>query len=243
MSGLQIDSLIRRWIFPMVRIDREFVIPMGDGAIDRLRNDGSYDPLFIPFLKRFLDALADPAWAPGSYFPAGWYRALRASGLEPLQAEATQESLEPFYGDELHVNRHGGWRLGNRPVQGRVLQFFLRNLFFDEDLGLYYVRYQVERLFDRRYLHHESPPYRVVAVELGRRGAGLVLNDGTREPLVPESLWLDAAEELHCPVKSQHLPARFAGAPRWELLKDLQERDGRLTVQIAGRTIELPQRS
>ncbi len=243
MNSLQIDSLIRRWIFPMVRIDREFVIPIGDGAIGRLRNDGGYDPLFIPFLKRFLDTLADPAWAPGSYFPAGWYRALRESGLEPLQVEATQELLAPFYGGELHVNRHGGWRLDSRPVQGRVLQFFLRNLFFDEHLGLYYVRYRVERLFERRYLHHESPPYRVVAVELDRHGAGLVLNDGTREPLEPESLWLDSAEELHCPVKPQRLPARFASAPRWELLKGLEERDGCLRVRIAGRNIELPQRA
>ncbi len=239
MSGSQAEALIRRWIFPMVRAGEELVLPFGEGPLDQLRQDGGYDADFPAFLQRFLKSLADPAWVAGSYFPAGWYRALRAAGKDPLRTEPDPQSLKPFYADELCVDRQGRWRLGAKPVTGRVLRFFLGNLFYDAPLALYCVRYRVEQLFERCYLHHESPPFRIVAIDLGSSTPQIVLNDGTREPFEPDSLWLDAAEELHCPVKSQRLPGRFATAPRWEILKTLEERQGRMIVRIGGKTVAL----
>ena len=240
MADALLDPLIRRWIFPMIKTGRTFVVPVGEGLRAGLAAGGEYDERFPGFLERFLRALAEPRWAPGSYYPGGWYRRLTGAGADPLQAEPTPEALQPFYSEELLVDEAGKWRLGRRPIRGRVLRFFLQNLDFDPELGLYRVRYPLENGEEVQYIHHESPPLRVERLDDRTEPPCLRLNDGSEEPLATETLRLDARERLFCTVKAAGLTAEFGEQARWQVLRSLEEEDGRFFVTLAGRRVEIP---
>lgn len=71
-------------------------------------------------------------------------------------------------------------------------------------------RYEVRIGRERAYVALEDAPYAVRGVVDGPGGAPwLVVSDGSREPLDPASLRVDAAGVLRCTVKGGH-PARFA---------------------------------
>lgn len=218
-------ALLQRSIYVLVRVGEEFLAPYVPAARARILDEGGYGPAFPPLLERTLAALAAGDWPGGSYFPGGWYRSLAARGVDPAGVALTRESLGPFYSDEVVVEADGRWRVGRKWIEGAVLRFFLRNLHFDPDLGRYLIRYRNVGYFETRYLRHESPPFRVVRVwEDGRRPL-LELNDGTREPLRPETLRLDGQERLYAAIKAHDLPALFERSARWQLL-DRLEQDG-----------------
>ena len=240
MADALLDPLIRRWIFPMIKTGRTFIVPMGEALRAGLATGGEYDERFPGFLARFLRFLAEPGWAPGSYYAGGWYRRLTGEGTDPLLAEPTPEALRPFYRDELRVDAAGKWRLGRRPIRGRVLRFFLQNLDFDPELQLYRVRYPLGVEEEVQYIHHESPPLRVERLDARMEPPGLRLNDGSEEPLATGTLRLDRRERLYCTVKAAGLTAEFGEQARWQVLSSLEEEDGRFFVTLGGRRVEIP---
>jgi hypothetical protein len=231
-------ALLERWIYVLVRLDDAFVAPYTPQRWAAVTGAAAYGADFAPFLERFCEALAQGPWAPGSYYPGGWYRALAARGEAPARAALAPEALAPFHLEEVAVDRAGRWFVGRKAITGRVLQHFLRHLDYDGELGRYRVRYRLERHFEMRYLHHRSPPIRVRRVIPSAEGLELWLNTGRREPLRPETLRLDAAEQLYCAVGAAGLPAWFEEPARWELLKDAEERQGAWVLSVGGR--ELP---
>ena len=242
MNDPLIDPLLGRWVFPMVKTGRRFVIPRGEAARRALVEGGGYDPAFLPFLERVLAALARPEFREGAYYPGGWYRALRARGEDPARTTTEPGALQAFYREPLRVDGQGRWWCGERRIKGRVLRFFLRNLHFEPELGLYCVRYPLEWAEEAQYLHADSPPLRVERLDPGAAPPRLLLNDGTAEPLRPESLWLDGDERLYGTVKEGRLTAAFDDPARWEILRTLEEEQGRWYVTIAGRRLALPVR-
>lgn len=242
MSDALIEPLLERWIYPMVKAGREFHVPYGEAAWRRIRDEGGYPEDFYPFLERCLRALAGPGWAPGSYYPGGWYRSLQARGLDPGAAAPTPEALQPFYGEELRVDADGRWWMGQRPVRGRVLRYFQRHLVYAPVLGRYAVRYPLEQIIEKRYLHHESPPVRVQRLEDGPEPPRAWLNTGEDVPLHRETLRLTDSEQLDCTVTlgGHAVPARFDDVPRWQVLQTLEERDDGWWVRLGDRPLNLP---
>jgi hypothetical protein len=115
---------------------------------------------------------------------------------------------------------------------------------------------RLQRAFRRgvRYLEAEG----VWVVQIGRfRGAievedtalfvdlyemesgTLLLNDGSREPLLPETLEADRDAVLYCTVRG--FRARFTHAAQAELLAHVEEGRGEgPCLRIAGRSVALP---
>ena len=230
-------ALLQRWIYTLVKVGADFIVPYTEARWAAAVGAAEYGPDFGPFLARFQEALGGTAAPAGSYYPGGWYRALAARGEPPQRVAIEPRALGPFFQDEFLIDREGRWRVGRKAITGRVLTHFLRNLDYDAELGRYRIRYRLERHFETRYLHHESPPIRVRRVTLAQGTPRLWLNTGRREALRPESLRLDAAEQLYCAVGPEGLPAWFEEPARWELLKNAEERDGAWVLSLGGREL------
>ncbi|HKI96842.1 MAG TPA: hypothetical protein VKB51_00075 [bacterium] len=233
-------ALLARWIYVLVKVDERFIVPYTPQRWAAVTRDPGYGADFAPLLERFLCALTQGDWPPGSYYPGGWYRQLSARGEDPVRVATAPEALERFHLEEVVVDRDGRWLVGDKAIEGRVLQHFLRNLHFDGELARYVIRYRMEQHFETRYLHHRSPPIRVRRVGLDGGVVTLLLNTGREEPLRPETLRMDEAERLYCAVGADDVPAWFEEPARWELLKDADHRDGGWVLTVGGRELSAP---
>ena len=222
------QPLLDRWIFVMVRVGTEFITPYTEANFDRIGKEGGYGPAFSPFLEKVLATLSQPDWPAGSYYPGGWFRALTEAGADSATAEITPENFSRFYLEEVVVETTGKWRVGKKTITGGVLDHFLRNLRFDTQLERYQIHYWLETHYETRYVHHLSPPFRVVQTRLEPGGISLLLNDGSEEPLKAETLRLDSSERLYCAIRDEGLPAQFEDNARWQLLDRSEERENGL---------------
>ena len=231
--------LLSRWIYVLVKVETEYLTPFTPDGLELIHRKGGYGDPFRPFLNRVLETLADPRWPAGTYFPGGWYRALDADREPPERVEITPERFRAFFVEEVRVDPEGAWFVGPKRIEGRVLGHFLRNLHFDPDLERYLIRYWLDSYYETRYLHHQSPPFRVLRCSEDAGGFRLHLNDETEEPLRPETLRMDAAERLYCAVKPQGLPARFAEPARWQLLQQVEEAAPGWVLRLGAREVPL----
>lgn len=232
--------LLDRWVYVLVKVGEEFVLPYTAERLDAVRACPDYPPAFAGVLERVLEALQAPGWPPGSYYPGGWFRMRTARGGDPAAEPLTQDALAPFMLEEVRVDPAGRWWVEPKQMSGRVLEHFLRHLEYDAPVGRYRVRYRVEGVMEARYLHHEAPPLRVMQVREGEAGPTVLLNDGGEEALRPDTLRLDAGEQLYCAVKPQALPARFSDAARWALLKEGEESPDGWRLRLAGSAVVVP---
>jgi hypothetical protein len=82
-----------------------------------------------------------------------------------------------------------------------------------------------------------------VRVEPEGDGIALTLNDGTREPLMPETLRLGAGEAPYCAVKGGRFEARLNRAAAYQLLAHMSEEAGDAPVlTLGGRRWTVPRR-
>lgn len=232
-------ALLDRWIFVLVKVETEFLVPYSAETIERIGRAGGYGKGFIPFLRRVLAALRSAEWAAGTYFPGWWFNGLQAEGRDQAAAAITPAALAPFFAEEVLVDPGGAWFVGPKPIEGAVRAHFLRNLQFDPVLQRYRIRYWLESYFETRYIHHQSPPFRVDRVEPTGEGYRLHLNDGSQQPLLPDSLRLDGRENLYCAVKKEGLPALFHDHARWYLLDLVEERGNGLVLPVADGEVPL----
>lgn len=223
----------------MVRLNEDYIIPSAPGNLARIVESGEYPEGFAPFLGRILKMLEGSEWPPGSYFPGGLFRELLSAGRSLDSPEFKPLLLARFHLEELVVERSGVWRVGSKIIRGRVLEHFLRNLEFDPLLERYLIRYRLEKEFDARYIHHNSPPFRVRRVVIGEERLALELNDGSAQPLKPDTLRMDQAEQLYCAVKAPGLPALFEERARWEILSRVEEHEGGWRLKLADKEFPL----
>ncbi|MDH5751968.1 MAG: hypothetical protein OEZ59_06080, partial [Deltaproteobacteria bacterium] len=62
-------KLSGRWIFVMVRLQGDFILPCTRELVERIHRSGEYPDDFNVFLRRVLEALAGGDWPAGSYYP------------------------------------------------------------------------------------------------------------------------------------------------------------------------------
>ena len=215
--------LLDRWIYVLVKVESEFVIPYTPQIRERIYKSGGYGDQFARFFDHFLNLLVSEEWKPGTYYPAGWYLAQGASGVDWEKLQITPTTFAPFFQDEFRVEADGAWWVGEKPVEGKVQAFFLKNLEFDTEIERYRIRYWLESYYETRYLHHLSPPLRVSQVTSGETGVSVLLNDGSCESLRAATLRMDQDERLYCGVRPEGLPALFEDNARWQLLQLVEE--------------------
>jgi hypothetical protein len=231
--------LLERWIYVLVKVGTEFLVPYTRENRERIEREGDYGERYPEFQARFLAAIAESQWPPGTYYPGGWFRSLEAAGQDPLRVDTSPAAVSKFYQEEFRVEADGTWHVGKKRIRGPIQHFFLSHLEFDADLQRYLVRYWLESYYETRYLHHESPPLRVVRVDAGSEGVTVELNDGTTEPILPESLRLDGQERLFCGVKAQGLPALFEDNARFDLLHMVEERGDTWVLTLGAAEVPL----
>ncbi len=145
--------------------------------------------------------------------------------------------------NQLHVydyliDEHGRWVCEGNPVVDREL-FRLLSCGLFGDGGRYYVRCEGEvhpvRVVDAplwvRYVH-------VVEDEAKRlERVALELEDGRRETLRPETLWVVDDRALYCLATRQRLPARFGRVAYYELARYIEadEESGCYHLALNGR--------
>jgi hypothetical protein len=227
-------ALLDRWVYVLVLTGGEFVAPYTVARRERLRAGGEYEPDFFPFLERFLSALAAPDWPAGNYFPGGWYRTLKTQGRALSQVPMDVATLGPYFGEDVHVDPLGRWRVGPKPVTDRVLRFFLQHLHFDLELARYFICYANVNYPETRYLRHESPPYRVRAIAFDRAAPAVRLNDGTTEPLRVKTLRMNGQEALFCAIKPDGLPAILEDPARFQVLDRVEAHGGGMALRVGG---------
>jgi uncharacterized protein len=90
----------------------------------------------------------------------------------------------------------------------------------------------------------EDAPFVVIRAEADGEGLAVILNDGSREPLRPETLRLGAGEVPYCTVKDGRLEARLSRAAAYQLLAYMHEdaASGRTLLTLGSRRWEVPRR-
>jgi hypothetical protein len=88
----------------------------------------------------------------------------------------------------------------------------------------------------------EDVPFIVVRAEPDGEGLALTLNDGSREPLAPDTLRIGAGEAPYCAVKAGRFEARLSRAAAYQLLAHMSEDavSGRTILSLGGRRWEVP---
>src|SRR5579871_4980242 len=113
-----------------------------------------------------------------------------------------------FYAIEsgrISFRRDGNWYSDDERIDNpRIAMLFSRSLRQDPD-GRWFLQVAEERA----PVTIEDTPYVVRAIEEEPDGVAIVLNDGAREPLDPETLEVGVENVLYCRVKEGRFRARF----------------------------------
>ncbi len=146
--------------------------------------------------------------------------------------------------DVISIDRQGRWWYeGNQIIHPEVLALFKRSLVRDPVSGSYFIDYRGKQA----PVEVAVCPFFVTDVEVSRDEAGglekivLVLDDGSREALAPEKLFLDEEGVFQVPVKDKRFCARFLPGAHFRLAEFLQpgEADNSYELVVGGRRYQL----
>ena len=148
--------------------------------------------------------------------------------------------------DYITIDAKGQWWYeGNKIVHPKVLALFKSSLTIDESTGKLFVDYKGKQA----PVKVEKTPFFIhdIVVEKGADGElieiVLELDDGTREPLDPESLGLDDSGALQVKVKEGRFAARCLQAAHFRLAELLSEDGaGGFSLVIGGKSYILAKR-
>jgi uncharacterized protein len=145
--------------------------------------------------------------------------------------ESVLEALRAQSG--LSIDLDGRFLHRGEPItHERTLEVLYRSLARATD-----GRYLVTIGRESGYVMLEDAPYAVRGLLPGADGPELLLSDGSREPLRPESLAVDDAGVLHCRVRGDHR-ARFTRSAQLELglqLEPDESAPGGYALPVGGR--------
>ncbi|MBI2524768.1 MAG: DUF1285 domain-containing protein [Candidatus Rokubacteria bacterium] len=137
----------------------------------------------------------------------------------------------------LSITRDGEWRHeGETITHARILDDLWTRL--QMDAAGYYLLVGSLRV----PVEVEDAPFVVVRVELDQDPAGVVLSDGSREPLALDTLRLGPGEVPYCRVKGGRFEARLGRAAAWQLLQAMEtdETTGEAALLLRGRRHIIP---
>ena len=234
----QANTLLSNWIYVMVKREGHFVLPYTQARMQALQADASALPSHARlWLWQVLESLGDASrFAPGSYFPIGWWRSQKQS--QPSQPPQTQADWGDFFQEEITIQAKG-WFLGEKPVAKRIVHYFLQQLRVDAELGCYYIQQQLGGEEEARYVHHLLPPFQVIGFETQGSTELAVFNHGYQEPLILKQLYLGENEHLYLCFGGQHLPALLCEKARWQLLSQAEATHQGWRIQHAGQQVEI----
>ncbi|MEC7213733.1 MAG: hypothetical protein VXW26_04905 [SAR324 cluster bacterium] len=159
----------------------------------------------------------------GMYFPVPIARE-KKTGEEPKP-----EVINRFHYDFIMVNDQQQWSLKNKPISGRILEFFQSHLNYELETGRYFVEYFSESRWDKCYLECDVSPMLALSISFEKHNFKMLLNNGKEDQTKESVLMMDDQER--CFLKSQtHGIVLLADAPRYEILKHLDDSDQDLVI-------------
>ena len=108
----------------------------------------------------------------GMYFPVPIARE-KKTGEEPKP-----EVINRFHYDFIMVNDQQQWSLKNKPISGRILEFFQSHLNYELETGRYFVEYFSESRWDKCYLECDVSPMLALSVSYEKHNFKMLLNNG-----------------------------------------------------------------
>ena len=132
----------------------------------------------------------------------------------------------------LRVAPDGAWYHEDEEVTHEGILASLRDA-LEQDGSGFFIRVGPVRV----PVEVEDAPVVVVRFEASAGGFAVVLNDGSRETLRPETLRLGPGEVPYCRVKDGRFEARFSRAAAYQLLRHVEpdETAGRCWLSAGGR--------
>jgi uncharacterized protein len=135
----------------------------------------------------------------------------------------------------IFIDREGRWfHKGAEMVRRDIIGFFYDHMELDGS-GRYVIRWGEECCV----LEVEDTAFVVQQVGFeenqGVQAFQLFLSDDTREPLLPETLFVGEANVLYCKVKQGRFPARFHRPAYYRLAAFVEEEEGRFYLPLNGR--------
>jgi len=125
----------------------------------------------------------------------------------------------------IYVDKEANWFYNGNPIINKAIyQLFYKNVSRDEK-GRYLITMEDEQCC----LEVEDTLYVVINTEFLSNDDNkpermeLLLNDGSREYLVPESLWIGKNNVIYCMVKEGLYPARFLRPAYYMLAQHISE--------------------
>lgn len=114
-----------------------------------------------------------------------------------------------------------------------ILELIYESVHYED--GLY-----VLRLGDQACQLEVEDTFHVVA-RVGEQDGGLLLtlNDGTKEMLDPDTLWVGAGDVIYCQVKQGVFPARFLRAAYYQLAALIEEEAGGYGLRVGEKVYPL----
>jgi len=136
-----------------------------------------------------------------------------------------KDPLIPRYQKHVYhyvIDKNGDWFCEGNPVLDRDLLKILSASLFERE-GRYYIRCEGE-------IHPvdvEDAPLWIKYVYISKNAEGgiesidIELTDGRKEPLKPETLWLEAESSLYCLATRKNLKARFGKIAYYEIANNI----------------------
>ena len=137
----------------------------------------------------------------------------------------------------VHVLPDGGWRVGGFAVRhAPSLRYMKAHLAFEED-GVF-----IAQGGRRIPVVVDGPPFEVAVLVLDPVGgeAHAVLDDGSEEPLGPDSLSMnERTGQFECRVRGGRSRAVFSRGAHQKLLENIEEDDRRFYLRVGARRIPI----
>lgn len=133
----------------------------------------------------------------------------------------------------IYVDKEGRWyHEGAEIIREEFIKFFLEHIELDQE-GRYIVNWNGQRC----YVEVEDTAFVVRQVDfMAENGsfekAIIHLNDGTKEDLDPDTLFVGNEEVLYCRVKDGTFPARFLRPAYYQLAQKIVEENGQFFLVL-----------
>jgi len=144
-----------------------------------------------------------------------------------------------IHAGRIRFTRDGRWTCDGEPIANpAICRLYARAMTVGDD-GVA----RLELGEDRAVVEVEDTPWVVTTVDRTADGGfEVVLNDGTREPLSPDTLRVGPDHVLYCRARGGRHEARFLRAAYYELIRHAEPTaDGGLALPVAGRRVRLPE--
>lgn len=135
-----------------------------------------------------------------------------------------RDSLSPCL---IYIDKEGHWyHKGVEMIRKDFIQLFYQNMSLDSE-GRYVINWNDESC----YVEVEDTAFMVCSVAYQEATGAqndryiLLLSDGGKEDLKPDTLFIGQADVLYCRVKENIFPARFKRAAYYQLAQYIEEED------------------